>query len=152
MGFKKIRTNKGNLWKIKFEVEKSNNTCYTQGTEVLHMSDQPTSDTKTDQQPKIVTNSKTGEKFRVETIKTKTKRKEHPKDHLYQNRPGYEYGKALREKLLDLDPSTDMDALSEEKLVQDHEAVKAFVQTVKTGDIIGVKHSRFKVVGTTEDG
>ena len=162
MGFKKIRTNKGNLWKVKFEVQKPSDTCHNEDImeETLHMADDPTvtqsPTTPTPGapalEPKIITNTKTGERYRVETILTKTKRKEHPRDHLYQSHPGYDYGKALREKLATLDPDTDMDLLAEEKLVQDPEAIKAFVDSVQVGDVIGVKHSRHKVVGTTTDG
>lgn len=157
MGFKKIRTNKGNVWKVKFEVHKPSGACHNEDImeETLHMADDPTvtpSPTTPTDPPKIITNTKTGERYRVETILTKTKRKEHPRDHLYQSHPGYDYGKALREKLSTLDPNTDMDLLAEEKLVQDPEAVKAFVDSVKAGDVIGVKHSRHKVVGTTTDG
>lgn len=158
LGFKKVRTSKGNVWKVKFEVHNPSAPCHNEDImkETLHMADDPTvtqtPTTPTPEEPKIITNTKTGERYRVETVKTKTKRKEHPRDHLYQSHPGYDYGKALREKLAVLDPNTDMDLLAEEKLVQDPEAIKAFVESVKVGDVIGVKHSRHKVVGTTTDG
>lgn len=150
LGFSRIRTNKGNLWKVGFEVQKPPQLCHNEPTTEVSLS-MSTEDTSKPTEPKIITNKKTGEKFRVHVHKTQTKRKRHPNDHLYQNCLNYDFNKAMTEKLATLDPELDMEALMNEELVQDREAVKTFIDSVKIGDTIGVKFNRYQVVGKDDD-
>lgn len=187
LGYRRIRTNKGNLWNVEFQVQIPVTPCYNENmstpeeivklnadaiVEVVNGTPVPTVVSATavtepapaipvaveavtpaaEEETQYIKNEKTGEKYRVIKHKTQTKRKEHPHDHLFQNRAGYDWGRSMTEHLAELDPEVDTEALANEELVQDREAVLAFIESVQNGDIIGVKYNRYKVVGKVEEG
>lgn len=151
LGFSKRRTRKGNFWMVKIGVQTSSPepmmkaNLPVQPLETLNMAEELKDENKKKGLKDGDIIDYNGHKVRVELIKTQVPVKQHSREHLYMGSTGYDYNKAMMALLRRLSEEQ-MDLLERNELVMDREKTLAWMQSVKPGDIIGVKCNRYEVL------
>lgn len=155
LGFSKKKTKKGNFWLVKISVQFSfpqprvKGNLLDQSLEMLNMiKKEPKNKDKNEKKEDLKDGDiidHNGRKVRVELIKSKVPVKQHSREHLYMGSTGYDYNKALMGLLRRLSEEQ-MELLDRNELVMDREKTITWIQSVKPGDIIGVKNSRYEVL------
>jgi hypothetical protein len=145
LGIQKRRTAKGNFWLVKFKenpLNLSGASCKNgnMSKSTLNMAEELKNDPKAKglKNGDIITWK--GRKVRVELIETKVPNTEHPREHLYQGRTGYDYNKAMM-SLMSRMTEEQMEELAkgpQSGLLMDKEKTVEWMLSVKPGDVIGV--------------
>jgi hypothetical protein len=81
-----------------------------------------------------------GRKVRVELIQAKVKNTEHPREHLYQGRTGYDYNKAMINLMSRMteEQMEELAAESSNTLLMDEKKTCEWVRSLQPGDLVGV--------------
>jgi hypothetical protein len=156
LGIQRKRTSKGNNWLVRFKqeipLERPAATCHNNLMNRLEMS-KSTEELKDESKKKGLKSGDVidykGRKVRVELVETKVKNTEHPRDHLYQGRTGYDYNKALM-NLMSRMTEEQMEELEAGKLMMNLNETQHWVSQVLVNDVIGVKSERFIVEPKSE--
>lgn len=154
LGIQKRRTAKGNFWLIKIREKPLNLSsvpCQNNkmAEQTLAMAEELADESKKKNLKDGDVIDWKGEKVRVELIKTQAKNTEHPREHLYQGKTGYDYNKAMMNLLPKLSEEQ-MEKLEAHSLIMDLDKTRSWVSSLLVGDTIGIVSKVYQVVPKTE--